>query len=262
MHARLITSRVRFDSGLRNNKWYDESMELNPWKPILSLIGIIIVAGVGYHVFQGDYIFDVLFPKNIISAQVLANVKQARDNFYRIVDPMVGPVVRQSEAVVNTIVGGIKDQVEKVIDGAKQETFNSAKDVINKQLAIIGDGIGVRSLTGEPENRVEYPMVLSVNTQTPITATQTAIEENGLPTALKKTQGKDGIFLMKNEDGGVKESFTILWKETKQSIATIGDAIAKTFDNIFMHNAEYRMSIPITKDGVTKKYSVYIVVEE
>lgn len=247
----------------RNHKWYDKSMDMNPWKPILSLIGIIIVAGVGYRVFQGDYIFDVLFPKNIISAQVLANVKQARDNFYRVTDPIIGPIIRKGEDVMNAIVGGVKDQVEKSVDAVKQETFNSAKESVNKKLAIIGESIGIRSLVDEPENRIAYPLVMSVNEPIPVTVLRAATEENGLPPELKKAQGKDGIFLMKNEgDSGAKESFTILWKETKQTVAAIGDAIAKTFDMIFVHDAEYRMSIPITKDGVTKKYSVYIVVEE
>lgn len=232
-------------------------------KIIVSIVAFGIVFIIGYRIFQEDWVFDVLFPQSVVSAQVKENIKSARDAVYSVIDPIIGPVVRQGEALEKKVVGTIKDSVERLIDGAKKETFNSAKEAVNKQLAVIGDSIGVLDTGGIPENRVEYPRVMSVNAPIPIPVTQAAIEESGLPQELKKTQGKDGIFLVKDDaPSGAKESFTVLWKETKQTMTEVGSAIAKTFENIFVHNAEYRMSIPITKDGVMKKYSVYIVVED
>lgn len=245
-------------------------------KLIISVIALLIVLGIAYRLLKDDRVFNILFPEKVFGSEARQVIGNIRDGVTSMIDPVVAPIVDQGQILLQKVIDTVTGGVNKAVDQAKEKSINSAKEVINKNLAIIENKFGMTPDEKIPptaivEGRVLYPPVISVNTPEAIQVIQAAqmnqaiAAQLGLPAALQTTQGANGVLLMKDEAASKQRGnpvFTVFWEQQKKTFQEIATAIAATFENIFGYNAEYRMKIPITKNGDTKNYTIYIVVEE
>lgn len=223
-------------------------------KFLLSIIVAVLLLGGLYLFIKSDRAFAVIFPKDFTGGVLQEKVNDVRHAIIKTVDPFITPVIDKGEELLNDAKNVLQSQAEDTVDKAKVGT-----------LKIIGEAIGVREKPSSGGNPSLLASVISVHAPEALAVVEASLQKGGneLPTTLAREQGKDGIFLMKNAaDESGKTSFTVLWKEASTAVADVGSTLTKTMDRIFSNDGEYRMSIPITKNGITKKYTVYIVVEE
>ncbi len=232
-------------------------MEGGIFKKLLYTL-FVLGGGLTALLFLDPRTVQIVIPNAALASSITSGLATVHETIKNIIDPLLGSAVSIRKTVgtktkntLDGLLGSAEEKVGAAIDGTKNGIVESIREKLIKQINNIATGLGGEvpasnlAISDDVLGDIEEGIQKSVGGGAPV-----------VDIARGLTVKKSG------ESARGKPIYIVNVLQEKIAIKDAVDNIAKTLAHIWDNDGEYVIKMPITRDGITRRYAIYIIPED